>query len=173
MTLVYTVGHSNRESAALLALLEGHGVRGLVDVRRHPGSRRHPHFGGEALCATLDAHGIAYVHEPDLGGRRRPAPDSPNTFWQNASFRGYADHMASPAFEAAAGRLLAQAGARPTAVLCAEALPWRCHRNLLADWLVAHGHEVRHILAPSRADAHRLHAAARLERERIRYPGLL
>lgn len=173
MATVYTVGHSNRELRAFLSLLETHAVRALVDIRRHPGSRRHPHFVAERLAAALAERGIAYVHEPDLGGRRRPAPDSPNTFWQNAQFRGYADHMASSAFEAAAERVLAQAAETPTAVLCAEAVPWRCHRSLLADWLVAREHEVRHILSPGRTDRHVLQAAARVEEGRLRYPGLL
>jgi uncharacterized protein (DUF488 family) len=158
---LYTVGHSTRSAAELIALLAGHGVAELVDVRRYPGSRRHPQFSREALAASLAEAGIGYRHEPDLGGRRAPLPDSPNTAWQNAGFRGYADHMATPTFRRALERLLALARERPSAVLCAEAVPWRCHRNLLADAAVAEGMEVLHLLGPGQASPHRLHPEAR------------
>jgi len=132
-----------------------------VDVRRFPGSRRHPHFGKEALRAGLVAAGISYRHEPDLGGRREPRPDSPNTAWRVAGFRGYADHMASREFQSALARLVAEPHV-PTAVMCAEAVPWKCHRQLIADALVARGVEVVHLLGRGQRQAHVLNPAAAL-----------
>lgn len=159
---LFTVGHSTRSADDFLALLEAHGVRTLVDVRRFPGSRRHPHFNREALASTLERAGIVYVHEEDLGGRRG-APDaaSPNAGWRNASFRAYADHTATPAFREALGRLLETPGT-PAAVMCAEAVPWRCHRQLIADAAVALGREVRHILGPGHAEPHALNPMGRV-----------
>lgn len=167
---VFTLGHSTRGLDEILALLREHAVALLVDVRRFPASRRQPHVGREALEPVLAAAGIAYLHEPDLGGHRAPQPDSRNTAWRVAGFRGYADHMATGAFREALERLIEQAGRCVTAVLCAEALPWRCHRQLLADALVARGIEVRHILAPRKVEPHRLHPAARLVEGRLVYP---
>jgi len=157
--VIFTVGHSTRPQEELVAILREAGVGLLVDVRRFPGSRRYPQFGKEALRAGLAAAGIAYRHEPDMGGRRDPRPDSPNTAWRVAAFRGYADHMASPEFRAALERLWAPAPG-PAAVMCAEAVPWRCHRQLIADALVARGVEVVHLLAPGRRQAHVLNPAA-------------
>jgi uncharacterized protein (DUF488 family) len=157
--VIFTVGHSTRPQEELVAILKEAGVGLLVDVRRFPGSRRHPQFGKEALRAGLAQAGIAYRHEPDLGGRRDPRPDSPNTAWRVAAFRGYADHMASPEFRAALERLLAPVPG-PAAVMCAEAVPWKCHRQLIADALVARGVEVVHLLAPGRRQAHVLNPAA-------------
>lgn len=131
-----------------------------MDVRRFPGSRRHPQFAREALSRALEQAGIAYRHEPGLGGRRNPLAGSPNGAWRNEGFRGYADHMATPEFAAALGRLLQSPAG--TAVLCAEAVPWRCHRQLIADALVARGAEVRHILAAGRHERHALHESARV-----------
>jgi uncharacterized protein (DUF488 family) len=162
MARVFTAGHSTRTATELRQLLAGAGVKLLVDVRRFPGSRRYPQFGQEALAASLAAAGIDYRHEPDLGGRRAPRPDSPHTAWRVAAFRGYADHMETPEFAAALARLEEAAAERPTAVLCAEALPQRCHRRLIADALVARGHEVVHLLAPGRAEPHALHPDARV-----------
>jgi len=162
MSPLFTVGHSTRSAAELIALLAEHGVAELVDVRRFPGSRRHPQFAREALAASLAEAGIGYRHEADLGGRRQPRPDSPNTAWHNAGFRGYADHMATPDFRQALARLLALARERPTVVLCAEAVPWRCHRNLLSDAAVAEGMEVRHLIGPGQSSAHQLHPEAKL-----------
>ena len=159
--VVHTVGHSTRTAEELLALLAGAGVKTLVDVRRFPGSRRHPQFGSAALAAALDAKGIAYVHEPDLGGRRHPRPDSPNTAWRVAGFRGYADHMASQEFARALARVKTAAGEGAVAVLCAEAVPWRCHRQLIADALTASGVTVLHLIARGDVRAHALHPAAR------------
>jgi uncharacterized protein (DUF488 family) len=167
----YTLGHSTRTLAELLALLRERGVRTLVDVRRFPGSRRHRHFNREPLAAALGEAGIEYRHEPDLGGRRSARADSPNTAWRVEGFRAYADHMATPEFHAALDRLLGAETRRPAALLCAEAVPWRCHRQLIADALVAHGHAVRHILAPERTQEHELNPAARvLPGGRLVYP---
>jgi uncharacterized protein (DUF488 family) len=161
-TTAFTVGHSTRPIEELLDMLRGSGVRLLVDVRRYPVSRRYPHFSRPALSASLAAAGIDYGHEVDLGGHREPAPGSPNTAWRAAAFRGYADHMATPAFAAALARLEEAAAARPTAVLCAEADPTKCHRQLVADALVARGARVVHILGPGRTEDHVIHPAARV-----------
>jgi uncharacterized protein (DUF488 family) len=170
--VVHTIGHSTRELPDFLALLRAHGIRRLVDVRRYPGSRRHPHFARDALAGALRADGVDYRHEPDLGGRRRGRPDSPHTAWRSPGFRAYADHMDTPAFRAALGRLVELGREAPTAVLCAEAVPWRCHRQLIADVLVARGVEVRHILGPGPAEAHALHPAARVQADgRLVYAG--
>ena len=161
--LVLTIGHSTRALAEFLALLAEFEAPTLVDVRRYPGSRRYPHFGGPALARALAEAGIGYVHEPDLGGRRDPAPDSVNTAWRVAAFRGYADHLASPEFRAGLERVIALASseAGPPVIMCAEAVPWRCHRQLIADALVARGVAVRHILGPGQERAHELNPSAR------------
>jgi uncharacterized protein (DUF488 family) len=172
MPPIYTVGHSTRPIAELLALLAEHGVELLVDVRRFPGSRRHPQYGREALAAALAGAGIEYVHEPDLGGRRPARPDSPHTAWRVEAFRGYADYMDTPPFHAALARLIERGAARTTAILCAEAVPWRCHRRLIADALVARGVAVYDILSPGRAEPHALDPNARvLPGGRLRYSG--
>ena len=166
MPPVFTVGHSTRPIAELLALLAEHGVRTLVDVRRFPGSRRHPQYSRDALAASLAEAGIQYVHEPGLGGRRAARPDSPHTAWRVEAFRGYADYMETPEFQAALERLIRraedQAEGQTVAILCAEAVPWRCHRRLISDALVARGVQVMHILSPGRAEPHELDPNARL-----------
>jgi uncharacterized protein (DUF488 family) len=158
---VLTIGHSTRTLAEFLALLAEFEATTLVDVRRFPGSRRYPHFGGPVLARSLAGVGMGYTHEPDLGGRRDPSPDSVNTAWRVAAFRGYADHMASPEFRAALERVLASSEAGRPVVMCAEAVPWRCHRQLIADTLVARGVTVRHILGPGQERAHQLNPSAR------------
>lgn len=169
--MVYTVGHSTRPIEALIAMLREHAVEVLVDVRRYPGSRRYPQYGADALAAALTAAGIAYRHEPHLGGRRRPAPDSPNTFWRNAQFRGYADHLGTGQARAALDRVAADGAARAIVLLCAEAVPWRCHRQLIADALVVRGVEVRHILGRGQAARHAVNPAARVASDgRLVYP---
>jgi uncharacterized protein (DUF488 family) len=165
---IYTIGHSTRTLEELVALLGGHGVTRLADVRRYPGSRRYPHFSGESLQQTLPEQGIEYVHFDELGGRRKPLPDSPNAAWDNEQFRGYADHMGTDAFRAGVERLLRSE--RDTAVMCAEAVPWRCHRNLLSDDLVRRGIEVLHIVGPGKAQPHALSKMARIEADRVIYP---
>lgn len=162
MPPVFTIGHSTRPIADLLALLAEHGVRTLVDVRRFPGSRRHPQYSRDALAASLAEAGIQYVHEPGLGGRRAARPDSPHTAWRVEAFRGYADYMETPEFQAALERLIRRAEGETVAILCAEAVPWRCHRRLISDALVARGVQVMHILSPGRADPHELDPNARL-----------
>ena len=170
MTL-FTIGHSTRTLAEFVALLQAHGIRNLIDVRRYPGSRRYPHFAREALAAALPPLGIAYAHEPELGGRRTPRPDSPNGAWRSASFRAYADHMEEPAWQAALARVLEQAARDRTAVMCAEAVPWRCHRQLIADAVVARGGAVRHVLGANRAELHTLNEHARVDAAgHVRYP---
>jgi uncharacterized protein (DUF488 family) len=157
--VIYTVGHSTRPQEELIAILKEAGVELLADVRRFPGSRRHPQFGKETLRAGLAQEAIAYRHEPDLGGRRDPRPDSPNTAWRVAAFRGYADHMASREFRSALERLVADPQL-PTAVMCAEAQPAQCHRQLIADALVARGVDVVHLLGRGQRQAHVLNPAA-------------
>lgn len=162
MPPVFTIGHSTRAAEELLALLAEHGVEVLVDVRRFPGSRRHPQFSRDALAASLAEARVQYMHEPDLGGRRKARPDSPHTAWRVEAFRGYADHLETPEAQAALERLIGLAAERRAVILCAEAVPWRCHRRLISDALTARGVEVRHILGPGRADTHQIDANARV-----------
>ena len=167
---VYTIGHSTRPIAAFIRLLKAHGIGRVIDVRLIPQSRHNPQFGRLALSRSLHSARIHYRHIPDLGGRRRPQPDSVNTAWRNASFRGYADYMQSPAFDKALDRCLAFAAREPVVFMCAEAVPWRCHRSLIADALVARGIEVREIVSETRAQPHRLTPWARVRRGRVEYP---
>jgi len=160
--VIYTIGHSTRELAEFLGLLAAHRVTQVVDVRRYPASRRYPHFARDALAAALSEAGITYHHEADLGGRRPARAESANTAWRSAAFRGYADYMETPAFQDALTRLRDLARARPTAMLCAEAVPWRCHRQLIADALVARGEIVGHILGEG-VEPHQLSSHARVE----------
>jgi uncharacterized protein (DUF488 family) len=143
---LWTIGHSTRSLREFLSLLERARVTHIADVRRFPGSRRHPQFERDALAAALARHGIGYAHHPELGGRRTPLPNSPHRAWRNAGFRGYADYMDTPEFQIALTELVSNATLVPTAIVCAEAVPWRCHRSLIADALVARGAEVEHIL---------------------------
>jgi uncharacterized protein (DUF488 family) len=166
---VYTIGHSTRSIDDFVALLHREGIRSLVDVRAFPMSRRHPHVNQESLEVTLAAHGISYMHAPALGGRRRSRADSPNGAWRNPSFRAYADHMGTPAFRSAITRLIAGATRLRTTVMCAEAVPWKCHRSLIADALVARGCEVRHVLDAS-TDRHTLMDIARVDNGEVSYP---
>lgn len=156
MATLFTIGHSTQSLEELVGLLRDAGVELVVDVRRFPGSRRHPQFGRERLAAGLAEAGIGYRHEEALGGRRRARVDSPNTAWRNEQFRGYADHMATAEFRAALARLLEAAGERPTAVMCAEAYWRQCHRQLLADAAAAAGWEVVHLLPGGRREVHPL-----------------
>ena len=169
-TRIFTIGHSTRPLAEFLACLHAHGVRQLVDVRTAPGSRRYPHFDSEVLAEALAADDIAYVHVPELGGRRRPRPDSPNGAWRHPAFRGYADHMATPAFATGLAALLTRAAAAPTAIMCAEAVPWRCHRSLIADALIARGLAVVDIYSATVAKPHKLSPIAVVSDGAVRYP---
>ena len=169
---VWTLGHSTRALADFLDLLARHGIQTLADVRRFPGSKRYPQFAQDALSHALEAHGIAYRWLPALGGRRRPRTDSRNTAWRNASFRGYADHMESAAFAAGLDELLALAGQACTALMCAEAPWWRCHRALIADALRVRGIEVVHIVDVRNSVRHPYTSAARIVEGRLTYaPG--
>lgn len=167
---ILTIGHSTREPGELEALLGRHGVELLVDVRAHPGSRRLPQFGRTALERSLAEAGIDYLHLPELGGRRRPAPDSRNSGWRNEQFRGYADHMASEGFERGLRRLSDAAGQRRPCLMCAEAPWWRCHRRLLADALVTSGWRVLHVIGEGEPSEHELTDFAVVEGKRILYP---
>ena len=157
-TVVFTVGHSNRALGELLQMVRAAGAPLLVDVRRYPRSRRHPHFSREPLAGALAAAGIAYRHEEDLGGHREPRADSPHTAWSEDAFRGYADHMESAAFQAALLRVLE--GPPNAVVMCAEADPLHCHRQLLADALLARGARVVHLLGGDGRSVHVLHPRA-------------
>jgi len=165
----FSVGHSTRSLEELTALLHEHEVTLLADVRTIPGSRRMPHFSRAALASALPERGVDYVHLPELGGLRRPRPDSPNTAWRNPGFRGYADYMMEPGFRDALERLVEVGRDRRVAIMCAEAVPWRCHRSLIADALLVRGLEVCHILGPGSARLHVLTPFARVERGRLTY----
>jgi uncharacterized protein (DUF488 family) len=164
---LFTVGHSTRTLDELVELLRAAGVTQVVDVRRFPGSWRHPQFGAASLAAGLGEAGIAYRHEPALGGRRKPRPDSVNTAWRNDQVRGYADHMASAEFAAGLAALRAAAAEQPTAVLCAEAWWRQCHRQLLADAMEAAGWEVIHLLAGGAQERHPRHPQLRVEADGV------
>lgn len=170
---VWTIGHSTRPIDLFLDLLRGHGVACVADVRTIPRSRRHPQYAREALERSLPAAGLGYEHFAGLGGLRKPRRDSTNLGWRHPSFRGYADYMQSPAFQEALDRLEAVAMSVPTAVMCAEAVWWQCHRQLIADALVARGHQVRHIMSADSAPLHALTSFAQVDEGRVRYPGLL
>jgi uncharacterized protein (DUF488 family) len=165
---LFTIGHSTRPLEEFLALLEREGVTHLVDVRAFPASRRHPHFNGADLATSLAAAGISYTHASELGGRRKPSKDSHNTAWRNVGFRAYADYMETPRFSSALDELLAAAVREPSVIMCAEAVPWRCHRSLISDAAVARGAEVRHIL-DSGTQEHRLTSFAWIDGSRVRY----
>ena len=166
---VWTIGHSNQPVERFLALLERHGIEALADVRRFPGSRRWPQFGAEALAQRLAERGIEYQWFEELGGRRRPSPDSPNDAWRNSAFRGYADHLASDEFATGLARLLALLARKRTVLMCAEVLWWRCHRSLVADVLQVRGFQVLHILGEQPATEHPYTAPARLFEGRLSY----
>lgn len=168
---LYTIGHSTRTFEELLGLLKREGVSHLVDVRAFPTSARYPHFNKENLERSLPEHGIRYTHFPSLGGRRKVRRDSHNTLWRNAGFRGYADYMETREFDEALTALLELAHQEPTAIMCAEAVPWRCHRSLISDAAVARGTDVRHIM-DDKSHPHRLTSFGRIDSEgRLRYDG--
>jgi uncharacterized protein (DUF488 family) len=174
-SVVLTVGHSTRSWKDFLGLLRAHGVQRVVDVRSIPRSRHNPQFNRETLPAKLRAAGIAYVHLRKLGGLRRACPDSTNAGWRNASFRGFADYMQTPEFAAGLERLLKLAQQKRSAIMCAEAVPWRCHRSLIADALVVRGIRVEDIMTPTRSRIHTLTSFAcarknRVQGWRITYP---
>jgi uncharacterized protein (DUF488 family) len=167
---IFTVGHSTRAWDEFIALLAAHGVVAVADVRLIPKSRRHPQFRSDFLSAELPKRGLQYLPFPALGGRRRPAPDSVNDAWRNESFRGYADYMQTAAFAEALHELTRAAARAPTAIMCAEAVPWRCHRSLIADALLVRGWQVLDIMDAAKAPPHKLTPFARVEGTRITYP---
>jgi uncharacterized protein (DUF488 family) len=170
MPTIFTIGHSTRSLDELLGLLRGHDVGIVADVRTVPKSRRHPQFGREALADALGRAELRYLHLPDLGGLRRPRPDSPNAGWRNASFRGYADHLATEEFARGLAELLSLTDEGTVAAMCAEAVPWRCHRSLIADALLIRGRPVEHILGPGPTRPHRLTPFARVDGQSLTYP---
>src|SRR5262245_432902 len=169
-SIILTVGHSTRTLDEFIALLQSHGVLTIADVRQYPRSRRFPHFNDDALAQSLPAAGIDYVSFRSLGGRRRPAPDSPNRGWRNEAFRGYADFMQTRAFQAALEELINVAQDRRTAIMCAEAVPWRCHRSLIADALAVRGWRVLDIVNAGTPKEHALPDFARVTGHSIVYP---
>ena len=166
---LWTIGHSNRTLEQFTELLASQKIELLADVRRFPGSRRLPHFNQENLSPSLAAAGIEYVHFPELGGRRKALADSPNNAWRNEAFRGYADFMMTSEFRAGIDRLLGLAQQKRTAIMCAEALWWQCHRSLIADYLKAAGHHVFHIMSATKTDAHPFTSAARMVDGKLSY----
>ncbi len=169
----FTVGHSTHSAAEFLALVQAHGVNRLADVRKIPKSRRHPQFSREVLAVHLADNAIEYRHLPELGGLRRPRAESPNGGWTHPAFRGYADYMATPAFDEALDALIAYGDAHLLAIMCAESKWWQCHRRLIADALVARGHEVFHIMSRTQAVVHEMTAFARVTAQKVQYPALI
>jgi len=157
---VWTIGHSTRPWEPFLQLLAEQGITAIADVRRFPGSRRHPWFASEQMASALPVHGMAYQWIPELGGRRKVRPDSPNGAWDNAAFQGYADHMASSEFAKGLKKALELAATHRTALMCAEAPWWRCHRRLICDLLTHRGHEVLHIVSSAEPKPHLLNPMA-------------
>lgn len=170
---LWTIGHSTRTAEDFSKLLADNAIASLADVRRFPASRRYPHFNAEALQASLATIGIKYRHFPDLGGRRRAEKNSQNTAWRNEAFRGYADYMLTPPFEAAMAALFLLAREKRTAVMCAESLWWQCHRALVADYAKVRGWRVWHILGSGKLEEHPYTSAATIIDGRLSYRGIL
>src|SRR4029434_2089657 len=167
---IWTIGHSTRGIVECISLLKENQIKLLADVRAFPGSKRYPQFNKDALAECLTAHEIRYEHFPDLGGKRKSKPDSRNTAWRNASCRGYADYMETEQFQKGIARLLdlaAEAG--PTAIMCAEAVWWRCHRSLISDYLKARGVEVMHIVDVNKTQSHPYTSAAKIVNGKLSY----
>jgi uncharacterized protein (DUF488 family) len=160
---IWTIGHSTRKIDELISALEANRIKLIADVRLLPGSKRYPQFNREALAQSLGEAGIHYEHFPELGGRRKPKPDSRNRAWRNEAFRGYADHMETEEFRGGVNRLLDLANkVGPTALMCAEAVWWRCHRALISDFLKVRGVEVKHIIDAQKTQPHPYTSAARI-----------
>jgi uncharacterized protein (DUF488 family) len=167
---IWTIGHSTRELDTFMRLLEENGIKLVADVRMFPGSKRYPQFNREALARSLGEHAISYKHFPELGGRRKVRPDSRNSAWRNASFRGYADYMETEEFRYGIERLLRRASdAGATAIMCAEAVWWRCHRALISDFLKARGVDVIHIFDAGKTEPHPFTSAARFVNGQLCY----
>ena len=167
---IYTVGHSTRSLEELIDLVKSQGVRAIADVRQIPKSRRYPHFADTHLSLALPQNGLTYLPFKSLGGRRRAKKDSPNTGWRNESFRGYADYMQTPAFAQALEELMQAALGQPTAIMCAEAVPWRCHRSLISDALLVRGWRVLDIIGPGKPKPHKLTDFAVTSGATVAYP---
>jgi len=170
---VWTVGHSNRTIAGLFEILRSVPIARLVDVRTYPRSKRNSQFDRDNLAWELEQAGLVYRHAPELGGMRKPTPESINTAIVEPGFRGYADHMQTEVFVAGVERLIREARDSATTVMCAEASPWHCHRSFLADGLTAHEARVAHLLDVERTQPHRINPLARVDGKRVTYPGLL
>jgi uncharacterized protein (DUF488 family) len=168
---IFTVGHSTRSFEELVDVVKSHGVRAIADVRIFPRSRRHPHVNDDALARELPRVGIEYLPFKSLGGHRKARPDSINIAWRNASFRGYADYTQTPAFQTALDELMCAARERQTAIMCAEAVPWRCHRSLIADALLVRGWDVQDIFDAKIAKPHKLPEFAMVNGKMIEYRG--
>lgn len=167
---IWTIGHSTRSIDDFISLLKKNEINLLADVRSSPGSKRYPQFNKDALEKSLNTHGIRYEHFPELGGRRKSNPNSRNTAWRNASFRGYADYIETEQFQQGIERLLALArGAGTAAIMCAEAVWWRCHRSLISDFLKVRGIEVIHILDANKIEPHPFTSAARIVDGKLSY----
>jgi uncharacterized protein (DUF488 family) len=173
MLTIYTVGHSTRPIEEFIAILESFRIELVCDIRTIPKSRRNPQFASDALRGALAERGIDYVHLKALGGLRHPRKDSPNGAWRNDSFRGYADYMQSAEFTEAVTDLIARATQKRTAIMCAEAVPWRCHRSLVGDALVVRGIAVEDITSQTRAQAHKLTPWAKVDGVNLTYPGVI
>ena len=168
--IVLTIGHSTRTLEEFISLLQAHAVTRVVDVRTVPRSRHNPQFNKDSLPGSLKKVGLGYVHMPGLGGLRHAQPDSLNTGWRNASFRGYADYMQTPEFEQSLEELIQWANQDQIALMCAEAVPWRCHRSLIADALLVHGIRTEDIMSPTRRQVHTLTPFAKVRGTEITYP---
>lgn len=166
---IWTIGHSTLPLDDFVNRLRSFSIGCLVDVRRHPGSRKYPHFSAASLEGVLPTLGILYEHMPDLGGRRKPAPESKNTAWRNESFRAYAYYMETAEFEAAAGLLIGISEKHRTAIMCAESVWWRCHRALVSDWLKVRGFAVHHIGSAGGSSEHPYTSAAKVVDGRLSY----
>jgi uncharacterized protein (DUF488 family) len=169
-TVIFTIGHSTRPADELIELLDAFRIRMLVDVRAIPRSRHNPQFNGDVLEESLKKAHIGYLHLKELGGLRHAKKDSPNTAWRNASFRGFADYMQTEEFEESLEKLLLIAKKESTAIMCAEAVPWRCHRSLIADALLVRGADVRHIMTSKSATEHAITQWAKVRGKRVTYP---
>ena len=170
MRAVMTIGHSTRTWKAFFELLRAHGVKRVIDVRSIPGSRHNPQFNGETLRTKLRAAKIGYVYLRKLGGLRHTRRDSPNMGWRNTSFRGFADYMQTSEFDVGLQRLIKLTRQKRSALMCAEAVPWRCHRSLIADALIVRGIRVEHIMSENTSRAHSLTSFGHVRRNRITYP---
>ena len=167
---IWTIGHSTRPIEEFIGALKANDITLVADVRMFPGSKRYPQFNRDSLADSLGEHGISYEHFPELGGRRKPKPDSRNTVWRNAAFRGYADYMETEEFRNGTARLLGLADRLgPTAIMCAEAVWWRCHRALISDFLKARGMEVQHIIDAKNVESHPFTSAARIVNAQLTY----